>query len=419
MSENEEILARLSRLEKKNRRLQVLLFSIIGIFSLLGLLAFETQPQFFKVIETEKLILKDSKGKERAVLLIDTSVNSPKLRFKDVNDSILVSLGLDENTGYIMIKDSYDQTKPSYETRIESNSLMMSRNKYYTLKLIADLNNQSQISLLSQQGEIKALLIAGDDTSSGGFALFDSLKVATQLECNELSFYQDGNQTMELISSLGGSSLRFYTGHKDDQTTLMNLESDILFNKLELSDYQGKPVVYLGKDVLNGKIRGLEIYDTNRRTCLRLGSHPDGISTRCDLMYDGKSKLTLLADKDGATTLLFDDNGKANIVINNDNNNPYILEAQNGIRRLNFGINENGYAYYNMFDKSDNTRINMYLGDYGKPTMSLYDGSGHIRSVFGCTSTKNDKGKAVNHPESSIWLFNEYGNGQGYFAPNQ
>ncbi len=59
MTNNTEILARLTALEKKNRRLQFLLFLAIGIFSIAGIYSFQSSKSVPKVIEAEKFVLKD------------------------------------------------------------------------------------------------------------------------------------------------------------------------------------------------------------------------------------------------------------------------------------------------------------------------------------------------------------------------
>ena len=58
----------------------------------------------------------------------------------------------------------------------------------------------------------------------------------------------------------------------------------------------------------------------------------------------------------------------------------------------------------------------IWFGEYQKgsskfqPTSyEIFDKKGNIRTVIGTTMTKDAKGKAVTHPESSIWLFDDKG----------
>ncbi|MBX3043467.1 MAG: hypothetical protein KIT33_05105 [Candidatus Kapabacteria bacterium] len=93
---------RLNKLEKKNNFLRRMNYILIFIVVLIPILGFQVSSQFFKVIETEKLILKDKKGKERAVLLMDGDV--VKFRLKNSKDSVMCLIGATESHGYINIK---------------------------------------------------------------------------------------------------------------------------------------------------------------------------------------------------------------------------------------------------------------------------------------------------------------------------
>lgn len=79
-------------------------YILIFIVVLIPILGFQVSSQFFKVIETEKLILKDKKGKERAVLLMDKDVI--KFRLKNSKDSIMCMMGADQSNGYLFLNDT-------------------------------------------------------------------------------------------------------------------------------------------------------------------------------------------------------------------------------------------------------------------------------------------------------------------------
>jgi hypothetical protein len=96
------IMARLTRVERENRRLRQIalsLFLVVGIVLLMG----QTRPN--RTIEAEQFILKDSNGRMRARLGMQTP-DMPTLVFTDPKGLQLVSLGAGENPSLNLCKGS-------------------------------------------------------------------------------------------------------------------------------------------------------------------------------------------------------------------------------------------------------------------------------------------------------------------------
>jgi hypothetical protein len=136
------------------------------------------------------------------------------------------------------------------------------------------------------------------------------------------------------------------------------------------------------------------------------------------LFYNDKVTYDVLSDADGAFSRYYNNKEKIDLSIGTVDNSPACYMYYKDNVKFNLGITDKGNPFMNFFDDSKHSRINMFLSDYGKPSISLYDGNGNLRTKIGSTQTKNNKGQTINHPESSIWLFNESGNGI-FQAPNE
>lgn len=104
---------RLKQLERKNsvfKRVSIFL-SLFIIFG--GLIGWQSAVQYFQTIETNKLVLKDANGKERAVLFVDEE-NKVRLRFKNSKDSVLLFLAATDDEGYIRLNEMGSNSKKSF-----------------------------------------------------------------------------------------------------------------------------------------------------------------------------------------------------------------------------------------------------------------------------------------------------------------
>lgn len=288
MKENEQIfemIQRLNNLEKKNNFLRRMNYILIFIVVLIPILGFQISTQFFKVIETEKLILKDKKGKERAVLFMDGDV--VKFRLKNSKDSIMCMMGADQSEGYLILNDT----------------------------------NNYQFYFKANYAEIK-------------------------------------NDTVR----------KYGCGINEDNNAYLVLEN----NELSKNLYSSK------KTILNAGI--FEIKQEKTRSLLEPGK-----------------------------LFLRDDEGIERIVIESMNSihpgNVASIVLRNNVQKNKDGSTPSEWGY-----GIGNTRLQLW-NDGKDIGISLFDKNGNIRTAIGNTTTTDKNSRKIYNPESSIYLFDENGNG--------
>jgi len=128
----EYILLRMNKIERNNKKLRLINNILITLIFLSFLIAWQTQSNFFKVIETEKVIIKDNKGIERAVLYHDNLENITRFRMKNEKGDILSSYGSsNEVGGFIWLSDFSEKEKKSLY--LSANQVNLELNEKFVL----------------------------------------------------------------------------------------------------------------------------------------------------------------------------------------------------------------------------------------------------------------------------------------------
>lgn len=222
---------RLEKVEKQNRKLVRLLIGLFSIFPILGILAFQQSSQFFKVIETNKLILKDKNGRERAILMIDENGNSPKLRFKNERDSIVTSIGVNGEYGYLNISHVVDRNN----IYVTDKGIIISENEKSKQNLISSTgttikqDDVVRIQLSNNEGnDIRGLWIYDQSESKGNATMIEGFNTISQLRSfignsKNNSYAHIFDENGNLRSVIGATQTKDSRGR-----TINNPESSIL-----------------------------------------------------------------------------------------------------------------------------------------------------------------------------------------------
>lgn len=101
----ENIITRLNQLEKKNKRLRFLNFAIFLVFASTVIIGWQSTSQFFKVIETEKLIIKSPNNEKNTSLTYNYAKPVDAYFFEMKTD------GLKLGEGFINFKNTIQESK--------------------------------------------------------------------------------------------------------------------------------------------------------------------------------------------------------------------------------------------------------------------------------------------------------------------
>lgn len=271
---------RLNKLEKSNRMFKNLVILMSVVLIVIPLVGWQVTTQYFKVIETEKLVLKDSNGRERAVLLMDG--DNPKLRFKDNNDNILLSTGIIDSTPYLRL---FRDDRALINLEIQNSNLpLIALNRF----------NQEKTEIVEfQYLRPGGIIISKDDgTITLGTRYVYSGDIELSVTQTNQLIFEDKND-VEILS------LGFYdednTPHlkmKDKSNTLRNL---IVADGLFIFDQYGKNRINLMLNEYSSPT--LHLLDNNERNRTVIGS--------TQIKYnDGSIKTTA-----ESSIWLFDQNG--------------------------------------------------------------------------------------------------------------
>ena len=124
-----DCLSRIEKVERENRifkKLHVVILVILTLGILLG-----ATPHGLRTIEAERFVLKDSKGKQRAVLHV-TEEGGPAMLFFDANEKTRAYLGLscpkcDDFSG-LLFYDDKEEVRVSLMTDVTGSSYLTFRN---------------------------------------------------------------------------------------------------------------------------------------------------------------------------------------------------------------------------------------------------------------------------------------------------
>jgi hypothetical protein len=108
-----DILTRLRRVERENRRLKQI---ALGVLVLVAAVLLMGQSRLNRTIEAEKFILKDADGRPRARLEMEMT-NRPTLVLLDEKGLPLVSLGAGENVGLTLCMESCEKQAQLYVSK--------------------------------------------------------------------------------------------------------------------------------------------------------------------------------------------------------------------------------------------------------------------------------------------------------------
>lgn len=379
------ILSRLEKLEHQNKRLKLLLWMVpFAAFTVISSIGWVAQDQFFKVISAEKFVLKDAQGRERAVLGIDTTSTSLKFINTEGNESTKLVYDSDMKFSALQMFDSAGNVSSALVSMESENLLAMNNKDKAGIKLTcSDLTKQLQ--LFDDEGELGTVLY--DHPMMKGLEFYDR---TTPAQLNEYGTYSFGGGAVSLINSaMTGRNLTI-NGNSGKQTVHLGHtlgqfgESSVL----QLSDTSGNGLITLAAR-RDGKTARISISTRDKKDRVAMGTGEDNSSYIGVIGAKGQWAASMFSYFNGVSSLDLADyqgNDRVSLFINKDNN-----------------------PYMNLKDGGGKVRAVTYLND-GKPAFELYDGNGNKRTVIGCTSTINSSKQSVSHPESSIWLFNEYGN---------
>ena len=326
MTNNTDIIARIEKLEKKNKQLRLMLFAVVGLFLVGGIVAFQSGHQFFKEIKTEKLTIVDQNGKQKIVLYADPDNNfDSNAKFYNSDNSIGLEIG-SSSVGYLIINDGYVKID-------DSNSKV-----FFSSQLLSFSIRDSNKLALSSKGindHPSISLYGNSDISALDLFLCDDIPL---IELQDLPNKQGENFEYNRITPRG-----IYLKMHEDQ--YLNFGQQYLFLG-DKSILTSGPLISFGTGDFD--VPFFLDFDKESKTCsMQL---KDFLNNK--RMYLCPSELNLFDDKTPRASL------------NNSSN-----------------------LYFSLFDRAGNSRI-----------------------VIGQTSTVSN-GRTISHPESSIYLFNENGNG--------
>lgn len=370
---------RLLKLEKSNGRLKKYV-AFIHIF-LVGLvfLGFQNTENIFDKIETNKLILRDSKGIERAVLLIDSN-DAVKFRFNDKNEKTKVSIGVQkDNKGYFGIWDE-DRYLTYISEGDSSGGYIILRSKDSTLNNSVSLGiGDGKKGFIQIWGEERSLFYVRQNKFDGvemDINIDDSTEKGNQvyLVCDTFDVSLTiSDKESNTFSKLNKYSLSLY--NKDKETTLgqRNKYRWVWHENSSTKDGHSR-IVYKESSL------GLSIYENNT-----------------NLFYAGLNSST-----NG-------ENDMSNILLANDNTSINFLNSKN---KKGLSLNSSkDFSNFMIFDENEKTRFGVF-SDYKKnqTSISIYDNTGNLRLNLGNQELSYPDGSSKTTAESSIYLFNSTGN---------
>ncbi len=361
---------RLLNLEKSNGRLKKYV-AFIHIFLVgLAFLGFQNTENIFDKIETNKLILRDSKGIERAVFLIDSN-DSVKLRFKDKNENTRVSLGVqNDNKGYFGIWD--ENRYLAYISEGDSSGGYMNFFSRDT-----NLNNHVTLGI----GKVDRGYFGINGSENYLFHVFQNQHNGIEMTFNVNDSTEKGNQAYLICDS------------NDVRMALSDKESKdyTLLNKYSLNFYTDDLNMTLGQNnmYLNG---------ANGAPILALLTGVFGLS------IENKESKSLFTS--GVTSTKSSKNDMSLIYLNNNFSQ---LELLN--KNANIGLySTQDYTSFRILE-NEKTRFSIHQNRIkDQISTSIFDKFGMLRLNLGNQELKYQNGNNFTSSESSIHLFNSDGN---------
>ncbi len=400
---------RLLKLEKSNGRLKKYV-AFIHIFLVgLAFLGFQNTENVFDKIETNKLILRDSKGIERAVLLIDSN-DAVKLIFKDKYEATKVSMGVQEdNKGYFGICD--ENRYLAYISEGDSSGGYMN---FYSMdtsinqNLMIGIDNYDESYLEFWSKENKQIYLSTGKTG-GKLLIFPENSTSKHIwlgYTDSLGYlYFRGKIQNELVLGQGT-----YGG-----TLYLNTADSSRENYFKIDNY-----AHGGFEV---ELKETGFFGTSKSSFIASGLsiYHEGLN-----MYLGKpSRIS-----DTSSTPTYRMNGTFGLCLFDIDNNKSLFELGTDYEQFSRERGRNFLSFYNnqgntssimynngnqsgvgIYDKNEKLR---YLTYYNSQTdnisTSLFDWSGNLRLNLGNQDIKKSNGQTFTSSESSFYLFDNNGN---------
>ncbi len=377
-----ELELRIKSIEKKQKRSKFTnLFLLLIIIS--GLMYGFQITQKFKTLEVEKLVLIDSLGKQRVVMMIDEKFD-PKYQMFNKNGDEVFDLSLVRDKANINMR-FIDSNKNESVLLLNSTECILKNDTNCAIHLTTEYDLSPYIFIYrkdnsgsSFSSDIKASSIQMVHAKNGesnnyiyikNFGEGDSLGIKISKHSSERdSMFAEA---IEVKIENFGPQIHMYDYNK---TTLKYRYRQLLTN------YGNKCVCSLDSTKL---VFGYDWSDSWRS---RLVHTQPGMR-----IYDRINSLRYMSgityDKNMVYTSYYGKSSSDITIIGNLQNNGFLD-----------------------FYKNDRTRISLNFTDYGVPSISMFDYYGNIRlNLGGIKTTRN--GRSINNYESSIFLFNEKGNG--------
>lgn len=407
---------RLNKLEKSNKSLRSINIMLISVIFISGFIGWQAASQYFETLETSKFILKDKAGLIRASL--------------QVNDDNSVSLDLYDQTGKESLniginKDNYayvELTGAKNTLLLNDDGIYLKRDGKTSVRIYSGDSDEIApiISLNDLKGNPRmAMLGTNVDTVGAGYYIIDkNQNVSMHLKDYFLEFSRDTVTKMQLLSTGIFSGLQFMN---DEGELMASFQSTLFGSSLDLYDLDGKKIIRLGDQrdsEAERQIRGLEVFNTNGKTMLELGTNYDGDVSLLSLFNENFETIRLFSSKEDSEFGIFDSKFMYLHKLSSGENfaSPYLFVAKENKGRFDIAFDKGMQMMSRVLDGKNNVRILQGFDDNKKPFFRLYDASGMGRLSLGAQSLIMNNGKEKNYPESSIWLFNETGNSV-FYAP--
>lgn len=160
-----------------------------------------------------------------------------------------------------------------------------------------------------------------------------------------------------------------------------------------------------GSGLLRGK--GLAIEDQNGKIRASLGLlEKDGPAMLRLYGENGKSNVRLCASNDDAWLCLSDESGEPRVTLQVSKYGPSLaMYGKKSGNRCVLNVGARG-PQLSLFDMKGVIRAELSAPEEG-PGLSLSDEHGNDRAVLGMVGTKSPDGTRVQHPESTLTLFNQ------------
>ncbi len=376
-----ELELRIKSIEKKQKRSKFTnLFLLLIIIS--GLMYGFQMTQKFKTLEVEKLVLIDSLGKQRAVMMFDEKFD-PQFQMFNKNGDEVFNLCISEE------KAAIDMPNINYignysGLRIAPNSIL----------LASDTIGLLHLNTSSKRGPY--IYLSMEDSIGSSFKSTYKSTSINWLHSKNGSL----NSTVKIENygrsdSLGILIGNMFSDRDSSNAEIIDLKITDLGPSLEMYDF----------NKTNFKFRQRQsstIYGT------KFNSH-DGPDLIFGYNWFDLGNVIRVNDPDpGMRILDKNDSVRLKTCIRSDNDMVYTAFFGNSCSEGTYigNLKNNGFLE---FHKNDRKRLTLNFTDYGVPRLSMFDYYGNIRlNLGGMVTTRN--GRSINNYESSIFLFNEKGN---------